>query len=138
MPNFGRPVLHPATRVCTSWSWSLSTCSRVLSGPDIQLFKSFQGWWDSIDRTTPEPFIADDIPERDEPLVNFCSFLDHSSKLIFPCGSSETWSRPWPCGRKRMRTRPGDGVHQQGSSPLGRGRQLPSRGPCSPGAPRSK
>ena len=137
-PN--RPVLHVACRHHVYelvLEKALSTCLSVSSGRDIQLFKSFQCWWDLIERTTPEPFIADDIPERDEPLSNFCRFLDHSSTLTFPSGSSETLFRPWPCRRKRMRTRPGDGVHQQVSSPL-EGQQLLSHGMRSQGAPRSK
>ncbi|KAG0718148.1 hypothetical protein GWK47_053035 [Chionoecetes opilio] len=58
--------------------WAFSTCLGVSNGPDIQLFKRFQGGWEFIDRTTPEPFTADDVPERDELLVNFRRFLDHA------------------------------------------------------------
>ena len=43
-----------------------------------------------MDRTTPELFIANDILERFKPLVNFCSFLDHSLILTFLSGSSVT------------------------------------------------
>lgn len=77
--KLGRPVLHLA---CRHHMYELvlekafSTCLGVSSGPDIQLFKRFQGGWEFIDRTTPEPFTADDVPERDELLVNFRRFLD--------------------------------------------------------------
>ena len=76
-----RPVLHLA---CRHHVYELvlekafSTCLEVSSGPDIQLFKRFQGGWETIDRTTPEPFTADDVPEQDELLVNFRRFLDHA------------------------------------------------------------
>ncbi|XP_043216604.1 uncharacterized protein LOC122378950 [Amphibalanus amphitrite] len=76
-----RPVLHLA---CRHHVYELilekafSTCLSISSGPDIQLFKRFQGRWRLIDRTTPEPFTADDVPERDELLVSFRRFLDHA------------------------------------------------------------
>ena len=76
-----RPVLHLA---CRHHVYELvlekafSTCLGVSSGPDIQLFKRFKGEWELIDRTTPEPFTADDVPERDELLVNFRRFLDQA------------------------------------------------------------
>ena len=57
---------------------AFSTCLGVTSGPDIQLFESFQGEWEFVDRTTPKPFTADDVSKQDELLVNFRHFLDHS------------------------------------------------------------
>lgn len=76
-----RPVLYLA---CRHHVYELVlekaffTCLGVSSGPDIQLSKRFQGGWEFIDRTTPGPFTADDVPDRDKLLVNFRCFLDHS------------------------------------------------------------
>ena len=68
----------PAPRIRAGPGEGLLHLPWSLERPDIQLFKRSQSGWEFIDRTTLEPFTADDVPERDELLINFRRFFDHA------------------------------------------------------------
>ena len=69
-----------AGTTCTGWSWRRPSPPAFESreGLTFSCSRGSKAEGDFIDRATPEPFTTDDVPERDELLVNFRRFLDQA------------------------------------------------------------